>query len=1205
MLQSPETMNIPSLLREVLSKQLSEATFTEELLHEERLPVLLMLRGHAVTVFAIGDEADYEGFYEAFKKYYMKRSAEWSTKDISFVFCLPNGVSVQEAFCSRVEVDVYFCRKYVIQLERDLHASLARLPFLPLSPVSGAPTRPPSAQTLLSQRSMKAALASALVLPARMSAESILDTSLAGKYGSPHKLVGSTSEAQRQGQAEERVHATLKSISIQNFRAYRGIKEFTLGSAVTVLYGPNGFGKTSFFDAVDFAATGGVRRLNKASAGLAEAAKHLDSGEEPTVVSLTLERDGTPYVITRTLTDPNNALVDGKSANRKDVLSLLTGSTSSPTDRIDNMVALFRATHLFSQDSQELTQDVAEKCELPADIVSRMLAFEDYVGGLKKANEVLKLARQRITLAKKRASDAQQIAEMEAKELARLERLATAEASPEQLDARFKELEQAITSAGFRMSDIDVRDTRSLRAMLDAAAVEIGERKVAAIDALSRVSRLKDVKKQLEQLRARLDERVLEAKNAEEAANTTAEKLRALTSSLAEKKVVEQSAQNTRDWLRWAVSVHPEHARLSAEIQALTDSMATLTAMRDQQAKNLATALSGQQAASVVVQRLQDALTAACQSRLQVHSLYIQYSEWQPSAPRRTALIAQEGELIRLSESKHRQVSEIQQAVLAQELLVARIERELNSAKSNDSSLKKLIADMRTHIDGATCTLCGHDHGSKEALLAAIDTRMEHGDLVVRLSESLSTEKAKLQSQIALCQETADQLAQEGQRLRLAQVERAEMDRQWSAIEASLVELGFSAAGDVSEPLAQRKEQLLASEQAAAQAVTGAKNILTAADKALKDAEASLQNLERERNAAGSALDVAKRQLNDLLTKARSGAMNLELGQVALNNAYQEADTRVAQASTAVQESSIALESWKPVNATAKVNLVTAQTNQQQATAAWNTCLSVEQQEIAALNASGFGGAVTEDELREHIQAAITREGNATGLRNQVSEIEVAVDTAATSAAFENLRSRIAASQKLVQEAGAVVAQHEPWVKYFEDVVKLLENQQGAATEHFINEYGPRTAVIQQRLRPVYGFGDIEVSSNGTGIGIRVQRKGMELRPTDYFSQSQVQTLVLGLFLTACSSQTWSGFSSIMMDDPVTHFDDLNTYALLDLVSGLQSSPEGARQFVISTCDEKLLQLARQKFRHLGTAARFYRFSAIGANGPMVSEIPA
>lgn len=138
-----------------------------------------------------------------------------------------------------------------------------------------------------------------------------------------------------------------------------------------------------------------------------------------------------------------------------------------------------------------------------------------------------------------------------------------------------------------------------------------------------------------------------------------------------------------------------------------------------------------------------------------------------------------------------------------------------------------------------------------------------------------------------------------------------------------------------------------------------------------------------------------------------------------------------------------------------------------------------------------------------------------------------------------------------------------------------------------------------------YSFGEIEVSSKDSAIGIRVHRKGLALRPADYFSQSQVQTLVLGLFLTACSSQTWSGFSSIMMDDPVTHFDDLNTYALLDLILGLQGSPEGERQFVISTCDEKLLQLARQKFRHMGTAAKFYRFSAIGAEGPMVSEIPA
>lgn len=178
-------------------------------------------------------------------------------------------------------------------------------------------------------------------------------------------------------------------------------------------------------------------------------------------------------------------------------------------------------------------------------------------------------------------------------------------------------------------------------------------------------------------------------------------------------------------------------------------------------------------------------------------------------------------------------------------------------------------------------------------------------------------------------------------------------------------------------------------------------------------------------------------------------------------------------------------------------------------------------------------------------------------------------------------------------------------MKYFEGINKLLGTQQASATQHFTQEYGPRTAVIQRRLRPVYGFGDIEVASKGSSIAVQVKRNDESLRPTDYFSQSQVQTLVLGLFLTACSSQTWSGFSSVMMDDPMTHFDDLNTYALLDPISVLQNSPEGSKQFVNSTCDEKLLQLARQKFRHLGDAAKFYSFSAIGANGPRVAEIPA
>jgi len=166
-----------------------------------------------------------------------------------------------------------------------------------------------------------------------------------------------------------------------------------------------------------------------------------------------------------------------------------------------------------------------------------------------------------------------------------------------------------------------------------------------------------------------------------------------------------------------------------------------------------------------------------------------------------------------------------------------------------------------------------------------------------------------------------------------------------------------------------------------------------------------------------------------------------------------------------------------------------------------------------------------------------------------------------------------------------------------------VSSQQNEAIATFTSEYGPRTSVIQRRLRSVYGFDDIEIQSHESTISVRVKRHGEVLRPTDYFSQSQQQTLLLGLFLTACISQTWSGFAPVFMDDPVTHFDDLNTYAFLDLIVGLVDAHNGRRQFIISTCDEKLLQLARQKFRHLGEGAVFYRFDAIGSEGPVVERM--
>ena len=75
------------------------------------------------------------------------------------------------------------------------------------------------------------------------------------------------------------------------------------------------------------------------------------------------------------------------------------------------------------------------------------------------------------------------------------------------------------------------------------------------------------------------------------------------------------------------------------------------------------------------------------------------------------------------------------------------------------------------------------------------------------------------------------------------------------------------------------------------------------------------------------------------------------------------------------------------------------------------------------------------------------------------------------------------------------------------------------------------------------------------------------------------------------------------MDDPVTHFDDLNIYAFLDLIEGLLETSLEGRQFIISTCDERLFQIAKQKFKHFRDRAKFYTYKSISNNGPQIKQM--
>jgi exonuclease SbcC len=1203
MLQSPEIESLPSALRETLTALVPDVSLTETILKDDCLPVVLMVSGHAVHAFAVGEERDYGPLYESFKKHYLGRGPEWAAKDVSFVFCLPAGQDVDETFTSKVEVDVYFCRKYVIQFGESLEASLARLPFLPLAPISGAPIRPPSAKTLLRQRSMKTDLANSLIEPGT-GAGTIFTNCLNGRYGPTH-AIDERSESAIAIKGEQREQATLKSISIENFRAYRKKKDFELGSAITVLYGPNGFGKTSFFDAVDFVVTGGVGRLERPNGGLSKVAKHLDSKDEPTQVSLTFERAGKTHVISRNLIAPNEATLDGKVANRKLILSSLTGGEFASADRVENLVSLFRATHLFSQDRQELTGSVADDCALPADIVSRMLAFEDYVNGLKKVNEVLKLAKQEHERSTAQVRKARQDIDKDVDEIKRLEGLLDAVTSPDALNGSFNELEKAIANAGIDLNGVSARDTRALRASLDAAAAEASSRRTRLDKCLKDVTNVRSLSEQLEPLRRQVDETRVLAEKADAAVTDAANRVTTATNEVALRKSQEDQAKNLRDWFSWAVTVQPENARLTAECQVHSSRLAALVELLGGQRESLSRAELALGEAEAAVRSGEERAAAESSKRVRIQRAAAMLEVANSVSPRLVEVQSSETQVQKDVNRLQGKLRELDEVVLAQRLVVVRVERQLGRARSDADKLKGVLAELRSYVQGSECLLCGHDHGSPQELLTAIDQRMEQADLVVQLSESVTTEREKQRNLEQQQQVHKDALSQAEQRLTAAGLQREELERQLAECHKAFGDVGLAIGDALASQLADAIVQAFEDERKALAAVNVTKESLLAAQSNLSKARQTYDSAENERKSLSKSLDDAKRRLDEIHNDARRGAVNLSVDLETLQGALREQEATLAQASDAHQIANTARETQLAAQSAVAGMAIAARAAHQAALQGWNRYQGDFQSNIVALAAEGLVAETTEEQVLMLMKEAEARASTAIGLRNRAAELEVAADAAATSAAFQSIRARIDANESVAKQAEAHASLVEPWVKYFEGVSKLLSGQQAMATEHFTTEYGPRTEVIQRRLRPVYGFQDVKVTSKDSSIKIHVRRNGEELRPTDFFSQSQVQTLVLGLFLTACSSQTWSGFSSIMMDDPVTHFDNLNTYALLDLLSGLQSSSEGDRQFVISTCDEKLLQLARHKFRHLGDAAKFYRFSAIGAEGPMVAEIPA
>ncbi|MCP3681998.1 MAG: AAA family ATPase, partial [bacterium] len=108
-----------------------------------------------------------------------------------------------------------------------------------------------------------------------------------------------------------------KGIGNKRFSSLSGNAHFDLDANLIVLFGPNGFGKTSMFDAIDFACTGGVTRFDEYLGNTSEkqlkVLPHLNSSPDRSSVKLTATIIGEDMIFERTVSSRKEAKIDSKT----------------------------------------------------------------------------------------------------------------------------------------------------------------------------------------------------------------------------------------------------------------------------------------------------------------------------------------------------------------------------------------------------------------------------------------------------------------------------------------------------------------------------------------------------------------------------------------------------------------------------------------------------------------------------------------------------------------------------------------------------------------------------------------------------------------------------------------------------------------------------------------------------------------------------
>jgi DNA repair protein SbcC/Rad50 len=581
------------------------------------------------------------------------------------------------------------------------------------------------------------------------------------------------------------------------------------------------------------------------------------------------------------------ALLDGRATDRKAILSELTGSAIPAADRVENFVSLFRASHLFSQEQQELTKDFQGECQLSADIVSRMLAFEDYANAVNKAARVRDVLQTAIVDASEEIRILTEQIATDNKELERLGQTAKSHTNIEALDTEIDALRGKLERVGITVTPEkpDATMVRGWRAALESRHSQ-SQATSGRLTALAKeVAGLPRSRAESAAVKHQIAQKEGALKAAEEKRVAAELAVQRAEQRLAEMTAKRVEVQTNADLLEWVRNNQPGYARLvsqqrelGAELQRATGALTQLRAAEDKAVGELR---SREAAVAHVTEKLkaQRAELAGVQMLQQV------IPSWQTNRTRLGTVLQSEQAQLKTLDSLRTEERELAPQLTAVAGEEARLARQIGEADKNQSELRSLVSQLQGHVRTGTCPLCGEDHGSKDQLLQRIQKHVvadaasgARADLtgvrerVKRLAEHVAANKQKQQAsekQLATLKE---------ERVRL-ETEIACFSAAASKL-AIAVEAADPTPAEQAQVLASRLQQEVAGLEKQSQAAGGA---IGAAQAAVANARNAVLGKKTEADEKTAALARAQEEANRLRSNPRLTRVSLDIepGQLA------------------------------------------------------------------------------------------------------------------------------------------------------------------------------------------------------------------------------------------------------------------------------------------------------------------------------------